>query len=485
MKKKVKKTQGKRTRGHTKRQQPQVPIDTPSSAPSWHRPWILTSTNEYDERTVSARPDNEAYYGHKTPRTEEEEEQYNLFLQQELYEKGARDRERAYNHAIAERHQQLEAAKEAERRERIVAKADKKKAKKIADARALAEQEAAARKEAQRVEAASIQLRKQLLEEIEYLPPSILKHVHQPTPSRASYQHARVLFEITNQPKLKPTEHPTTSSQIIKTIEMKQPYLLQAGDKANTIGQRRGPYLLQAGDKANNIGQRRDGTIWDGAPKSRVLTQERVPEDETIEEMVGRIEREMEEELETLFPPVATAIAAAASTKTAAMAAEQRVSEEKELEDLKIQNKIFDSSFLPSATTTAEATAAPSATTTAAATTAPSAAATAAPPETTTSAATTVPLTTSDSIGRKATMPPGTKQQTPPIAEPATKPPPDRDKSRKAYGSQGCLKNQTVSRKGVLDIAYLVSGRGPEYRSRYRYRIKARVREVHPWLARQ
>ena len=183
--------------------------------------------------------------------------------------------------------------------------------------------------------------------------------------------------------------------------------------------------------------------------------------------MVGRIEREMEEELKTLFPSVAT-------TKTAAaMAAEQRVPEAKELEDLKMQNKVFDSSFLPSATTTA------------AAKTAPSAAATTAPPETTISATTAVSLTTSDSIGRKTTMPPGTKQQTPPIAEPATKPPPDRDKSRKAYDSQGCLKNQTVSRKGVLDIAYLVSGRGPEYRSRYRYCIKARVREVYPWLARQ
>ena len=148
MKKKVKKTQGKRTRGHTKRPPPQVPIDTPSSAPSWRRPWILTSTDEYDERTVSADryAENEAYcnWNYLTPRTEEEEEQYNLFLQQEFYELGARDRERAANYAIAERHQQQKAAEEAERCERIVAKANKKKAKQIADARALAEREAAA-----------------------------------------------------------------------------------------------------------------------------------------------------------------------------------------------------------------------------------------------------------------------------------------------------------------------------------------------------
>ena len=37
----------------------------------------------------------------------------------------------------------------------------------------------------------------------------------------------------------------------------------------------------------------------------------------------------------------------------------------------------------------------------------------------------------------------------------------------------------------MLDIAYLVSGRGPEYRSRYRYSIGARVKEVCARLARQ
>ena len=190
MKKRVKKTQGKRTRVHTKRQQPQVRIDTPSSAPSWHRPWILTSTNEYDKRTVSADryTENEAYcdWNYLTPRTEEEEEQYNLFLQQEFYELGARDRERAANYAIAERHQQQKAAEEAERRKRVVAKAAKKRAKKHADARALAEREATARKEAQRIEAATMQLRRQLLREIEHLPPRGLKYVHQPThPARA------------------------------------------------------------------------------------------------------------------------------------------------------------------------------------------------------------------------------------------------------------------------------------------------------------
>ena len=77
------------------------------------------------------------------------------------------------------------------------------------------------------------------------------------------------------------------------------------------------------------------------------------------------------------------------------------------------------------------------------------------------------------------------KKQTPPSIGPSKKPPPGRDKSRKAYRSQGYLKHQTVSRKGVLYIAYLVSGRGPEYRSRYRFSIEAGVREVHPWLVHQ
>ena len=155
MKKKVKKTQGKRTRGHSKR--PQVPIHKPSTAPSWHRPWILTSTDEYDERTVSAEryAESEAYYKRHgfTPRTEEEEEQYNLFLQQEYYELGARDRERAASYAEAAQYQATKANKEAERRKQIALKAATKKNKKEAEARAAADRKAAARKEAERAQA--------------------------------------------------------------------------------------------------------------------------------------------------------------------------------------------------------------------------------------------------------------------------------------------------------------------------------------------
>ena len=45
-------------------------------------------------------------------------------------------------------------------------------------------------------------------------------------------------------------------------------------------------------------------------------------------------------------------------------------------------------------------------------------------------------------------------------------------------GNASCL-------RPMLDIAYLVSGRGAEYRSRYRYGIEAHVQDVHPWLVRQ
>ena len=119
MKKKVKKTQGKRTRGHSKR--PQVPIHKPSTAPSWYRPWILTSTDKYNERTLSAdcyAKDEELCNWHGlTSRTEEEEEQYQRFLEEEYYELGARNKERVASYTVAKRHQQLKATEEAKQHE--------------------------------------------------------------------------------------------------------------------------------------------------------------------------------------------------------------------------------------------------------------------------------------------------------------------------------------------------------------------------------
>ena len=52
--------------------------------------------------------------------------------------------------------------------------------------------------------------------------------------------------------------------------------------------------------------------------------------------------------------------------------------------------------------------------------------------------------------------------------------PPHRE--RNAYQGKGCRQHLTVSRKGVIDNGYLVSGRGPEYRPRYRFSADARIR---------
>ena len=161
MKKKAKTSQGKRTRGAPRRQQ--IPTQDPSPAPSWIRPWVLTLTKEYDERTVSAADydKNEEWcrWNGITPRTEEGEEEYNLFLQQEFYELGARNRECAAVHAEANRFSERVIQEESERRNRIAAKAARKRAKKEAEGRAEAERQAAAQREAEQAEV----LRRRLL----------------------------------------------------------------------------------------------------------------------------------------------------------------------------------------------------------------------------------------------------------------------------------------------------------------------------------
>jgi hypothetical protein len=283
-------------------------------------------------------------------------------------------------------------------------------------------------------------------------------------PSRVSQEYARafLLLQIRRWPKLKPTDHPSTSSEVKRTTEKKRTREAQRLaaqsflSTSNIVEHKRGEQSISI------VGRE----MTEDASKSRVLAKEIATVEESIEEMVCRMEREMEEELETLFPSAAaTSIAAASAPSTntaAAMVAEQRVPEAEELEELKTQNKFFDSSYLPPATTTAAATEAP--------------------------VATAEPI----GLGKNITiptefpaLPPGIKTQTPPSIEPSEKPPPNIDKRKEAYRYQGCRQHRTVSRKGVLDIVYLASGRGPECRSRYRYGAEARVREVYPWLARQ
>ena len=120
------------------------------------------------------------------------------------------------NRVEAEHQQQARADKEAERRLRFKERATKKikavariKEKKDAEARAVAKQKAAA-----------LHLRRCILDGIKERRP--LNPVNIPQPSRVSYQHARVLFDIKNQPKLKPTKHPRTSSQQEYNTKKKQ-----------------------------------------------------------------------------------------------------------------------------------------------------------------------------------------------------------------------------------------------------------------------
>ena len=123
MKKKAKKSQGKRTRGPPSRQQ--IPTQNPSPSPTWIRPWVLTCTKEYTERTVSATryAEDEAWcrWNGITPRTEEEEEEYNLFLEQEFYKIGARVRERAAANAEANMFHERTIQEETKRRNRMAA----------------------------------------------------------------------------------------------------------------------------------------------------------------------------------------------------------------------------------------------------------------------------------------------------------------------------------------------------------------------------
>jgi hypothetical protein len=424
MKKKVKKSQGKRTRGATKR--PQIPTQEPSPAPPWRRPWILTSTDEYDERTVSAEMyavyEARGNWHRITQRTEEEEQHYQMLLQQEYHELGARDRERAAAYAEAERHQQFKAQEEADRRALIAAKAAKKKAKGAAKAAADAAAKSAA---------------------------------------TAAAKAAAAEREAAKAAEAERSERNRVAATAAAAGAQRQRQRAQHGRAAHA-----------AADAARHrAGRREQHNIASRAAAE--TARERAVLNESIEEMVGRIEREMEEEFETLFPSAAAA--AAAITKTAAaMAAGTRVPEAKELEDMEKQNKIFNSSFIPSAPTMA--------------------AATVAPPDTTTAAATAAPVATAEPSGMGnnntiptdiPTLPQGIKTQTPPNIEPTKKPPPDIDKRKEAPRHQGCRQHRTVSRKGVLDIIYLASGRGPECRSRYRFGAEARVREVYPRLARQ
>lgn len=74
----------------------------------------------------------------------------------------------------------MKTEEEAEQHRQIVERAAKKKAKKTANAPAVAEQELAAQKEAELVETEAQHLCRRLLEEITQLPPSSLRSTFRP-----------------------------------------------------------------------------------------------------------------------------------------------------------------------------------------------------------------------------------------------------------------------------------------------------------------
>ena len=219
-------------------------------------------------------------------------------------------------------------------------------------------------------------------------------------------------------------------------------------------------------------------TERDDVSNQRVLANEAATDEESIEDMVRRLERELDKEFAGFEArknpcPATSAIAAAAEApeKTVPEAAA-------ELEALKVENKKFNNSFVEVGVESAMKILAAEAATEAPGTRVP-----ATPP---TIVQSQPPETSNRWKMEEATKkqsPDGSWQQKTPEKEYDRRPPRAQDKSH-MHQVQGCLQHLTVSRKGVLDIGYLASGRGPECRSRYRFGAEARVREVHAWLAR-
>ena len=187
-------------------------------------------------------------------------------------------------------------------------------------------------------------------------------------------------------------------------------------------------------------------------PKQRVLATN---ENETVEEMVSRLEREFDEEFAFLRPaPAAANEAAAPIIPAAAEVPEQRVPEAvTELMRLEIENKQFVNSFVELKILNV-------------------------PPDPPTAnlkkgrleeMAEAQPKrgqkpSKNNSHGAKVLttrgLSCGDANQRPPDIEPAVRPPPDRDRRKRRFGYElkGCRRGRTyqkVSAKGVLDIGYL------------------------------
>jgi hypothetical protein len=153
-------------------------------------------------------------------------------------------------------------------------------------------------------------------------------------PPHVSYHYARVLLELTKKSKLKSTEHPAPSTRREKP-ENKHILSDKSTEQINNI--------IDCKARGQKIMENQDD-----ATKQRVPDQEEAMVEESIEEMVRRLERTLDEEFknfEQTKDPCPKATAAAIETAAAAEVPEQKVPGTVGLEELEIQNKEFNNSF--------------------------------------------------------------------------------------------------------------------------------------------
>jgi hypothetical protein len=270
-----------------------------------------------------------------------------------------------------------------------------------------------------------------------------------------------VLLQIKKTSTLKKLKHPSTSTRI------------ERPENKHFLSMKNPEQIHEYSKKRNPVSTVSKVDVLD----KRVLKNELAAEEETLEDMVKRMERELDEGLEDFknmesFYPATPAATAAVP--------EQRVPEPiEELQILRVDNILFDGSFIPLAivkptaaivpekrvlvelrgvakinataaidtclvTTAGRPASVPAMMPTGASATAPAKRPTLVPTLVPTVAPTDMPFDHSAGFDKS-----------PPSIEPAKRPPPDRDKYRLINGLKGCQRDQTVSAKGVLDIGYL------------------------------
>ena len=286
--------------------------------------------------------------------------------------------------------------------------------------------------------------------------------------SYVSQSWNRVLQKILERPTLKPLEHPESSSSHKITTEQNQTREGRAPCTQTFLSRKSWEPIVvhdcRKGECSTNAVAKRDDVN-----ERRVLAYAAASDEESIEDMVRRLERKLDEEF-GCFERTEDPCPATAAAEVPAKRVPEAVAE---LEALEIENTNFSRSFVNLAVESARTRV----------------------PETTLVSVQMQtleqivpgepPATSDDWKMEKATehqSPGGSGKQKPPEMECYRRPPRAQDKNH-VQQVQGCHQHLSVSCKGVLDILYLASGRGPECKSQYRFGAVARVREVHTLLA--